>query len=251
MSKRKDSSWYKFQEEIKEHFEALGAVAETNVSLSGVRGTHDIDVLVKPKFLGREILWIIEAKNWSSNIPKEKALALLSIVQDVGADRGFLISNGGFQSGAYDSSNNTNITLVNFDEFKESTKEFINVEVIRHYEERFKILKARYWSHPKEIRKDYDLRHDHGYESPFSGIKLLSVIENVFKGVKERNYPIDTDTCLKVNAGDKSIDDFHQACNWLNLNLNLMDTQLLKAEAWMVKCGDFQPDYDRWFEALE
>ncbi|WP_431605167.1 restriction endonuclease [Acinetobacter johnsonii] len=43
---------------------------------------------------------MIECKNWKTNIPKEKVLALRSIVEDIGAHRGFIVSNKGFQSGA-------------------------------------------------------------------------------------------------------------------------------------------------------
>lgn len=251
MGSRKDSEWYKFQEEIRDHFEALGASATTNVSIKGVRGSHDIDILVKPKFFGHEILWLVEAKNWSSSITKEKVLAFLSIIQDVGADRGFLISNGGFQRGAIKCAESTNISLVNFEKFKKYTKDFVNLEVLKHYEQRYKILHARYWAHPKRIRKDYDLRHDHDYESPFSGIGLLNFIEKVIKSIRQRKYPINTDTRLKINAGEKTVHDFQEACNWLNLNLNLLDRQLLKAEMQMMRYGDFKPEFDRWKNAFE
>lgn len=246
MANQKESGWYQFQEEIKSHFESIGASAESNIKVNGVRGSHDIDVLVKPKFFGREITWIVEAKDWTSNIPKEKVLALQSIVQDVGADRGFLISHGGFQKGAYECAKNTNIELVNFDELKDSTKEFVNTEVIKHYKERVKLLHARYWAHPKRIRRDYGLRHDLFELSPFSGTTLLTYIEKVFESIEQKSYPIDTDTGLEVNVGEKEISDFHQACNWLNLNLNLLDQQLLKAELQMIKGGEFQPKIDRW-----
>lgn len=251
MGNQIDSDWYQFQENIKEHFEAIGASAYSNIKLEGVRGSHDIDVLVKPKFFGREITWIVEAKNWGANIPKEKVLAFLSIVQDVGADRGFLISNAGFQKGAYECAKNTNITLVKFEEFKESTKEFVSIEVIKHYKERVKLLNARYWSHPKRIRREYGLRHDLFELSAFSGTTLLTYIENVFESIERNCYPIDTDTGLEVNIGEKEISDFHQACNWLNLNLNLLDQQLFKAEMYMIKAGDFKPNIDRWQAALE
>lgn len=45
MSKKID--WFEFQEDIKDHFNSLGADAETNVRVQGVRTCHDIDVLVK------------------------------------------------------------------------------------------------------------------------------------------------------------------------------------------------------------
>ncbi|AWM91709.1 restriction endonuclease [Pseudomonas sp. 31-12] len=248
--KRKNSDWYKFQEKIKEHFESLGAIARTNVRTQGARASHDIDILVSPKFFGKEITWIVEAKNWSNNVSKEKVMALLSIVQDIGADRGFIISNKGFQKAALECVRNTNITLANFEEFKESTKDFVNTEVIKHYELRLKLLHARYWAHPKRIRRDYNLRHDICSLSPFSGTTLLGFIEHVIQGIKRKNYPISTDTGLEINIGEKQIHDFHQACNWLNLNLNLLDQQLLKAEMMMMKNGEFRPEYERWASAF-
>lgn len=56
--------WFKFQEVICDYFKSIGAEAKTNVSVQGVRTSHDIDILVKTKFLGEDLLWIIEAKKW-------------------------------------------------------------------------------------------------------------------------------------------------------------------------------------------
>jgi hypothetical protein len=40
-----------------------------------------------------------QCKDWNSAIPKEKVLALKSVVEDVGVDRSVLISTAGFQRG--------------------------------------------------------------------------------------------------------------------------------------------------------
>lgn len=246
LSKRKNSEWYKLQEEIKDIFESLGLEAKTNVEVEGARANHDIDVLVKPKFLGREMTWVVEVKNWKNNVPKKEAGTLISIVQDVGADRGFGIAKKGFQSGAYDLVTKTNITLLGLQKFKESIRDYVDIEVIKHYEERVERLHSRYWSHPKEIRKDYQLRHDSFELSPFSGITLLGYIEKVITSIKERSYPIDTETGLEIHKGECTIENFQQACNWLNLNLNLLEHQLLKAEQAMLRNGDFKPQFERW-----
>ena len=58
--------------------------------------------------------WVVEAKSWRSNVPKEKILALRSIVDDTGADRGFLISEKGFQSGAWEAAKKSNVELEKF-----------------------------------------------------------------------------------------------------------------------------------------
>ena len=62
VNNRKASEWYKFKEEIRAYFEALGASSTTNARLKGTRGRHDIDVLVRLKFSGYEILWLVEEK---------------------------------------------------------------------------------------------------------------------------------------------------------------------------------------------
>ncbi|WP_264273354.1 restriction endonuclease [Duffyella gerundensis] len=246
--KRKESLWYQFQEDIKSHFIALGAYAETNVKVEGARGEHDIDVLVKSKFLGGDVTWLIEAKDWKTKIPKEKALAFQAIVQDVGADRGFIISDKGFQRGAIKCVNKSNVSLRTFEDLKKETQDYIQSEIISYYEKRMNLLHKRYWAHPKRIRREYGLRHDLFEESDFSGTTQLNYIGNVIRSAKNNTYPIHTETGLKVSAGEKNINDFHQAVNWLNLNLNLLDEQLLNAEYFMFKENNFKPDVNRWID---
>lgn len=68
--------------------------------------------------------WIIECKAWKNNIPKEKVTALSAIVQDVGADRGFLLSEVGFQSGAIRAARSSNITLTSLEDLSFSAEKF-------------------------------------------------------------------------------------------------------------------------------
>jgi len=94
----------------------------------------------------------------NSNVPKEKVLTLRTIVDDVGADRDFIISQKGFQSGAYEAAENTNIKLKTFDELKQTTSEMIQDEILKTYKRRTSLLTKKYWSHDKRTRKDYNLR---------------------------------------------------------------------------------------------
>jgi len=43
---------------------------------------------------------IVECKHWKTRVPQEKVFALKTIVEDVGADRGLLITEAGVQKGA-------------------------------------------------------------------------------------------------------------------------------------------------------
>ena len=94
------SDWNGYQEEAAEFFRSLGLEANTNVTLKGVRTTHDVDVLVKSCHAGFEVTWIVECKHWNSRVSKLHVLALREIVTDTGSDRGILLAEKGFQRGA-------------------------------------------------------------------------------------------------------------------------------------------------------
>jgi hypothetical protein len=240
--------WYNFQEEICKHFVSIGAEAKTNQTIQGVRTRHDIDILVRTKFLGEDLTWIIEAKHWKSNVPKEKVLALRTIVDDIGADRGFIVSQIGFQSGAYEAAENTNITLKTFDELKQISSDLIQEEILKAYKIRASLLTKKYWSHSKSIRKKYKLRGDpYGDEFKliFSGTILLNIINGAISCAGKGIYPLNVDTHHEKKAGNDLIENFQQLRNWLDLNLNLLDAEILNAEYLMMKNGEFNPDVER------
>lgn len=111
--------WKEFQSEVTELFRSVGCSSEEDMIVSGVRGEHKIDVYVKFRAFSLECTWIVECKYWNSNVTKEKVLALQTIVQDVGADKGVLVSRKGFQSGAVRCAQKSNIILANIDELRE------------------------------------------------------------------------------------------------------------------------------------
>lgn len=242
----KDPDWFIFQEDIKNHFESLGADAETNIRVQGVRTCHDIDVFIKTKFLGENITWIVEAKHWKNKVTRAQVLALRSIVDDTGADRGFIISVAGFQSGALEAAEKTNVKLKTFDEFKEDSRGFIESEILKTYYKRLSLLEERYWSHSKSIRIEYGLRHDIIDQSMnFTGQQLLATARKAIMAAEDRNYPIDLESFLKEHKGDKVAYNFQQLSMWLNLNLNHFEERLLTAEWEMYKNGDYHPDTTR------
>src|ERR1035441_2946379 len=174
------ADWYQFQEEICNYFNSIGAVAQTNVSVQGVRTTHDIDVLVTTKFLGEGLTWIIDAKKWKKKVSKGQVLGLRTIAEDIGADRAFIISEAGFQSGAFEAAKKTNVKLKTFEELKTDTKELIESEIIKSYKRRLELLEIRYWSHSKAIRKKYGLRSETDRKSTRLNSSHLGISYAVF-----------------------------------------------------------------------
>lgn len=106
------SDWRAYQEATAAVFRRLGCNAEVDHRVTGVRATHDIDVYASFIRSSIRCTWVVECKLWATRVPKEKVLALKTIVDDLGADRGIIICEKGFQPGAQDAARGTNITLV-------------------------------------------------------------------------------------------------------------------------------------------
>lgn len=104
-------NWHDYQEAVASVFRELGCSVEVDKRIEGIRSRHDIDVYVTFEKFGQECSWIIECKLWSKSIPKSAVQILYGIVQDVGADRGILFTECGFQSGAHTAAKNTNVLL--------------------------------------------------------------------------------------------------------------------------------------------
>lgn len=240
---RRTADWYQFQEEIKDHFISIGADANTNVKIEGVRTSHDIDVFVKTKFLGEDMVWLVEAKYWKTRVSKAHVLALRSIVEDIGADRGFLISSSGFQRGAVEAALNTNVKLKSLSEMKVETKGMVESEIVKTYLKRLTLIEDRYWSHSKSLRNKYGLRHEIGdWSRDFVGQQILTTAREALVAAEHREYPIDLEMFLNEQKGESVAYNFQQLCNWLNQNLNHFEEKLLVAEWAMHKNGEYRPD---------
>jgi len=133
--------WEKYQQRTAELFRSLGCIAEVDKNIQGVRGLHKIDVWVVFQKFGFEIKWVIECKYWNSNVPKEKVLALKTIVDDIGADRGIIISKSGFQSGAIRAAVKTNISLTSLEDLRDSVKSDLLESALNQLENKTTYLK--------------------------------------------------------------------------------------------------------------
>lgn len=236
------NNWFEFQEEICTYFKSLGFEAETNKTVIGVRTSHDIDIFVKTKFMGQNLTWIIEAKKWNSKINKLQPLGLRTIVDDIGADKGFIISEKGFQKGAIEACKNTNITLLTFEQLKNQTIDYVHSEQLNHYLIRIDNIYERYFTHSKPIRKKYGLRGDLAeFDLPFSVPWILITAKIAVEQALNNDFPISLDTLLQEKFGKLTAENFQQLINWLNLNLNIVDSKIFKIEQEMKKNGDYKP----------
>lgn len=104
--------WEQYQHQAAELLRKLGFTAEVDASLTEANGAvHAIDVAARRAVAGVDVLWIVECKYRGRRVSMGMVRELRSLVIDLGADRGLLMSESGFQSGAIRTARQKNITL--------------------------------------------------------------------------------------------------------------------------------------------
>jgi hypothetical protein len=149
-------------------------------------------VLVTSYYAGFEITWVVECKQWKNPVNKLHVLGFREIVSDVGADRGILLSESGFQSGAIEAANLTNIQVTSLANMRDSTGSSIYAMRLRDLYDCVGICKDRYWDIPKKERIDYGLRPEVGADG-YSGARVIDMcvdlLTRAFRGI----YPFQSE----------------------------------------------------------
>lgn len=115
---REPASWQELQDMVGQLFGEIGCEVKTSVEIENVRGKKEIDVFVRDMLSTPVAVYLCECKFWKRAVPQEVVHAFRSVMADVGAHRGYIISSRGFQRGAHEAATNTNIDLVTFTELQ-------------------------------------------------------------------------------------------------------------------------------------
>jgi hypothetical protein len=146
-------SWHDYQEDVAKFFRELGCDAEVDARVQGARASHNIDIWVTFHRFGLKHKWAIECKQYQRPVPKEKVLALKGVVDDIGADRGVLIAESGFQPAAINAAISTNISLLTFAKLRELAKIDLLAGVLRKIEDKAELLSdllyELFWPEPE------------------------------------------------------------------------------------------------------
>lgn len=114
--------WLLYQEQAGAVFKSLGCSVAIDAKVQGVRSNHRVDVLVRFSRWGLPQVWLIECKHLKRRVTKSAVETLKSIVMDVGADKGFLLSEVGFQPAAAAAASFTNIGLLSLSALNDAVK---------------------------------------------------------------------------------------------------------------------------------
>lgn len=191
------TDWNDYQEETAEFFRSIGLVARTNVTMNGVRTSHDLDVVVRSDHVGFDLLWLVECKHWKMPVSKLHVLALREIVSDVGADRGILLAEKGFQSGAQEAAQLTNVQLTSLAELKISASHALGMAGLRVIKERVDHCHARYRRLNKDARIEFGLQQPAHVFWGYSTYAVLNVADYVLNYAFSRGFPVMDDWEIK------------------------------------------------------
>jgi len=190
------TNWKEYQEEAAQFFRNMGLDAQTDVTVQGVRTTHDIDVLVKSHHLGFDVMWIVECKHWATKVSKLHVLGLREIVADLGADRGILLAENGYQSGAIEAANLTNVHLTSLLDAQKHASSDIAAMRLRELYDRIEICRERYWDIPKDKRIESGLRQEVGFDG-YSGFHVFQIVDDLMPKAFRGAFPIDTTIAVR------------------------------------------------------
>ncbi|WP_416409745.1 restriction endonuclease [Agrobacterium rosae] len=118
-ARKMPESWEELEETVADILRECGMESTRQVTLDLPRGTVDVDVLAKETVDGIVSSIVCECKNWKTSVPKAVVHSFRTVMHETGANRGYIISRAGFQAGAYEAAQATNIQLVTFEEFQE------------------------------------------------------------------------------------------------------------------------------------
>jgi hypothetical protein len=113
------SDWAELETIVTSILNEAGMNARRQVRLQLPRGEVDVDVIADEQLDTIQHTILCECKNWCSNVPRQIVHAFRTVMVEVGAHRGYIISTSGFQAGAIGAAQATNIELVTFEQFQE------------------------------------------------------------------------------------------------------------------------------------
>jgi len=114
--------WEELQTRVAAILSDIGYTTEVEKDVDTVRGKVNIDVFAENNNLQPKQIILAECKYWTTNVPKTVVHSFRTVVNDFGANFGYIISKSGFQSGSFDAVLRSNVSLMTWNEFQDFFK---------------------------------------------------------------------------------------------------------------------------------
>lgn len=118
LTSRVPGTWQDLQREVARVLSECGFAVALERAVGLGRGRAEIDVFAEESIKGRRNLIICECKRWKRTIPQQVVHAFRTVAAETGANTGYIISLKGFQPGAFQATERTNVRLVTWEEFQ-------------------------------------------------------------------------------------------------------------------------------------
>ncbi|CAB3909969.1 hypothetical protein LMG26689_04938 [Achromobacter animicus] len=112
------SNWRELQNFVGQLFEEMGCEVQIGHKVELLRGNKEIDVRIVDTCAVPPSHYLCECKHWETRVKIETIHAFRTVMEELGAHRGFIVSSSGFQSGAHTAVKNTNTALFTFEELQ-------------------------------------------------------------------------------------------------------------------------------------
>jgi hypothetical protein len=126
-------NWKDLQNYVGKLFQEIGYEVEISKVVDLVRGRKEIDVYVKDTLSEFHPVFLVECKFWKKAVDQETVHAFHTVMNDFGANFGFIVSENGFQQGCYEAAKNTNIRLVSLEELEKQYHDKWQSGMVRRY----------------------------------------------------------------------------------------------------------------------
>lgn len=123
VSKLNPATWQDLQIMVAQILNECGLKVEIEKKVKSVRSEIEVDVFAEEQVFNRPYVVLCECKFWKSRVPQNIIHGFRTVLSDIGANVGYIISLAGFQSGSFEASENTNIKLMTWAEFQDEYEE--------------------------------------------------------------------------------------------------------------------------------
>lgn len=117
------NTWQNLQEGVARILKECGFDVALEKTIETARGVVEVDVYAEEFVRGRKYSIVCECKHWKSAVPQAVIHGFRTVVADIGANIGYIVSLNGFQSGSFKASELTNLKLLTWREFQDEFEE--------------------------------------------------------------------------------------------------------------------------------
>lgn len=236
----KPTDWKDLQRRVHQAFIEMRCYAEEPKTITLVRGNKEIDVYVEDVIHGIKNIYLIECKYWNSDIPQEIVHGFRTIISDSGANKGIIIAKSGFQSGAFEASQNSPIELMTWNQFNTTFfKKWLKAAQRSIREKTLKLVNFRNMPYGDmcdeklvELTKEEHMQWLE-YTNDFMETIVLAGVRNILDELHEGPVRILRPGSIQIDKSSIEFWEIKTHREWYDYIVSQLDHYGNKVDAWM------------------